>query len=135
MNYSLDTEVFALFKNLNIDDEKVANFAKKLNELLLNSDKEVKERVKDEVKILKSELKDDLKKELANKQDLEIVKLELQKDIEVIKLELQKDIEIVRQDVIGSESKLMKWSFIFWISQVGVILGVGFMIMKSLGKI
>ena len=121
MNYSLDSEIFALFKNLNVDDEKVANFAKKLNELLLNSDKEVKERVKDEVKILKSELKDDvkddLKDELVTKKDLEIVKLELQKEIQ------------------GSEAKLMKWNFIFWISQISVLLGVAFMIMRSLGKI
>lgn len=124
MNYSLDSEIFALFKNLNVDDEKVANFAKKLNELLLNSDKEAKERVKDEVKILKAELKDDLKDELTTKKDLEITKLELQKEM-----------EIIRQDILGSESKLMKWNFIFWISQISVLLGVAFMIMRSLGKI
>ncbi len=124
MNYSLDSEIFALFKNLNVDDEKVANFAKKLNELLLNSDKEVKERIKDEVKILKSELKDDLKNELVTKKDLEITKLELQKEMEVI-----------RKDINGTEAKLIKWSFIFWISQISVIMGMGFMIMRSLGKV
>ena len=89
MNYSLDSEIFALFKGLNVD----------------------------EVKILGSTLKDELKNELTTKQDLEIVKLELQKDIK------------------ESESKLIKWSFLFWISQMGVILGMGFMIMKSLEKI
>ena len=117
MNYSLDSEIYALFKDLNVDDEKVANFAKKLNELLLNSDVETKEKIKNEVKILKSELKDDLKDELTTKKDLEIVKLELQKEIQ------------------GSEAKLMKWNFIFWISQISVLLGVAFMIMRSLGKI
>ena len=117
MNYSLDSEIFALFKGLNVDEDKVANFARKLNELLLNSDKETKEKVENEVKILGSTLKDELKNELTTKQDLEIVKLELQKDIK------------------ESESKLIKWSFLFWISQMGVILGMGFMIMKSLEKI
>jgi septal ring factor EnvC (AmiA/AmiB activator) len=66
-------------------------------------------------------------KELDNKLSKEIRELDtrLTKEIKELDTRLTKEIQQTKSD-------LLKWSFVFWISQISVISGVGFFIYKAI---
>jgi len=110
----------------------------------------------EEKSILVEEFINEIKREYpdlkyhATKQDVSETELKLTKEIKEIEANLTKDIENVRKEVKEIEANLtkeientrkeiketkftmIKWSFIFWISQISVIIGMGFFIYKVL---
>jgi hypothetical protein len=96
--------------------------------------------------ILIEEFMDELKKEYpdlknhATKSDVAEVELKIEKvrgEIKEVELKLTKEIEKVRGEIKEVELKLtkeiketkftmLKWQFIFWISQIAVIAGIGY---------
>jgi uncharacterized membrane protein len=96
--------------------------------------------------ILIEEFMDELKKEYpdlknhATKSDVAEVELKIEKvrgEIKEVELKLTKEIEKVRGEIKEVELRLskeiketkftmLKWQFIFWISQIAVIAGIGY---------
>ncbi len=58
------------------------------------------------------------------------VRAELKKDIAEVRTEMKKDIADVKVEVHQTKSELIKWMFIFWIGQIGMILGILFAFFK-----
>ncbi len=52
------------------------------------------------------------------------LRAELKGDIAALRAELKGDIAALRADVKGDIAGLMKWSFVFWVGQTAVILGL-----------
>lgn len=70
---------------------------------------------------------------LATKEDLADLRQEIAKEIanlrqEIgnVRQEIGKEIGNVRQEIANVRSDLLKWMFVFWIGQVGVISGIFF---------
>ena len=84
-------------------------------------------------------------KNVSTKTDLSETELRLMKEIETIRLQikdmdiklkemeikLSKDIAETKVEIKETKSDLLKWSFAFWISQIGVIAGIGFFVYKA----
>jgi len=62
-------------------------------------------------------------------------KVELKEDMVSLRAELKEDIAKVRTELSGkisnSYASLIKWMFIFWLGQIGAILGILFAFFKS----
>ena len=58
--------------------------------------------------------------------------IKLSKDMKEMEIKLSKDIAETRLEIKETKSDLLKWSFAFWISQIGVIAGIGFFVYKAI---
>ena len=47
---------------------------------------------------------------------------ELKQDIAVLRSDLKQDIAGVRQSVAGVQSELIKWTFVFWLGTIGIVM-------------
>ena len=63
---------------------------------------------------------------------IEKVRADLSKDIEKTRTDLRKDIEQTRVEIANVKSLITKWSFLFWISQMGAFVAIGFFVIKAL---
>lgn len=67
--------------------------------------------------------------------DMASYKVELKEDMVSLRAELKEDIAKVRTELSGkisnSYASLIKWMFIFWLGQIGAILGILFAFFKS----
>ncbi|MCI4624621.1 MAG: hypothetical protein L3V56_01530 [Candidatus Magnetoovum sp. WYHC-5] len=64
---------------------------------------------------------------LANKEDIAIVKadiLKLDSKVDKLELTLRAEIEKSRTEIEKSKSDLLRWMFIFWASQIGIIIAL-----------
>ena len=61
---------------------------------------------------------------LATKSDLAALKQELKQDITSLRQELKQDISDLRVEIARTESRLVKWMFIFLIGQAAAIISV-----------
>jgi molecular chaperone GrpE (heat shock protein) len=75
----------------------------------------------------------------ATKQDVTETELRLTKEIEntrkeikELDLKLTKEIENTRKEIKETKVSMIKWSFIFWISQMSALMGIGFFVFKAL---
>jgi hypothetical protein len=57
--------------------------------------------------------------------------IKFSKDMKEMEIKLSKDIAETRVEIKETKSDLLKWSFAFWISQIGVIAGIGFFVYKA----
>jgi hypothetical protein len=87
-----------------------------------------------------SETKVDLVKEIANAKvelmkEIANVKVELMKEIANVKTELMKEIANVKtelmKEIANFKGDIIKWMFIFWIGQAGIIIGLIFHFLKK----
>jgi hypothetical protein len=113
---------------------------------------------KDDIELAKKQLELQIKqlesntllklKELEGK--IETTKIELEGKIETTKKELEGKIESTKKELEGkiettkkelelkieqTRSSLLRWSFLFWLSQMGTLIGILFSILKILQKI
>ena len=86
-----------------------------------NSSKEIKE-----IETNAQQDRDKIRLEIKN------VEIKLSKDMKEIESNAQKDRDKIRLEIKETKSSLLKWSFTFWISQIGVIAGIGFFIYKAI---
>ena len=101
--------------------KEIENTRKEIKELELKLTKEI-ENVRKEIKDL--DLK--LTKEIENvRKEIKDLDLKLTKEIKELDARLTSEIK-------ESKVTMIKWSFIFWISQISVIMGMGFFIYKVL---
>jgi len=87
--------------------------------------------------VKETELK--LTKEIENtRKEIKELDLKLTKEIKEVDARLTKEIKELdlklTKEIKDSKFTMIKWSFAFWISQISVIIGVGFFIYKVLGK-
>jgi len=61
---------------------------------------------------------------LATKEDITALRLVTKEYIANIRTELKGDISNLRAEMKEDGTKQIKWAFIFWIGQIGVILGM-----------
>ncbi|MBF0520711.1 MAG: hypothetical protein HQK92_13435 [Nitrospirae bacterium] len=61
----------------------------------------------------KVEIKEELSKELASKSDLQATKAELKEDISKLDTKMS-----------DTKAELLKWMFIFWASQIGILVAL-----------
>jgi len=94
--------------------KEIEQTRKEIKEVELKLSKEI-EQTRKEIKEIEGKLQKEIKE----------VDAKLQKEIKEVELKLSKEIQEIK-------SNLLKWSFTFWISQISVILGIGFFIIKSL---
>ena len=64
---------------------------------------------------------------LATKDDLQTLKGDIQKEF----VNVRKEISDVRKEIGDSKADTIKWMFIFWIGQVGAMLGIIFLFFKK----
>ena len=64
---------------------------------------------------------------LATKDDLQTLKGDIQKEF----ANVRKEISDVRKEIGDSKADTIKWMFIFWIGQVGAMLGIIFLFFKK----
>ena len=64
---------------------------------------------------------------LATKDDLQTLKGDIQKEF----ANVRKEISDVRKEIGDSKADTIKWMFIFWIGQVGAMLGIMFLFFKK----
>ena len=101
--------------------KEIENTRKEIKELELKLTKEI-ENTRKEIKEL--DLK--LTKEIENvRREIKDLDLKLTKEIKEVDARLTSEIKEAKVTMI-------KWSFIFWISQISVIMGMGFFIYKVL---
>jgi len=95
------------------------------------------EQIRKEIKEVEAKLQKEIK-EVENNLQKEIKEVELRfsKEIKEVELKLSKEIKEVEaklsKEIAQTKASLLKWTFAFWVSQISVILGVGFFIVKLL---
>ena len=68
----------------------------------------------------------------ATKQDVTETELKLTKEIENTRKEI-KELDVkLSKEIKETKASMIKWSFLFWISQMGALLGIGFFVLKAL---
>ena len=110
-----------------------------LSETELRLIKEI-ETIRSETKNIESNL--ELKiKDVESNLELKIKDVESNLELKIKDVELKikdtesnllKEIEKIRSDTKASEGRIIKWSFLFWISQMTVFVGLGFTLLKVL---
>jgi len=70
-------------------------------------------------------------KTLATKDDISNLRKEMGDDISNLRRELGGDISNLRKEMGKIKSENIKWMFIFWIGQLGAMLGVAFLFLKK----
>ena len=79
----------------------------------------------------------------ATKQDVTETELKLTKEIENTRKEIKElDVKLSKEikeldvkltkEIKETKASMIKWSFLFWISQMGALLGIGFFVLKAL---
>ena len=64
---------------------------------------------------------------LATKDDLQVLKGDIQKEF----VNVRREISDVRKEIGHSKADTIKWMFIFWIGQVGAMLGIILLFFKK----
>jgi len=64
---------------------------------------------------------------LVTKDDLHVLKGDIQKEF----INVRKEISDVRKEIGDSKADTIKWMFIFWIGQVGAMLGIILLFFKK----
>ena len=146
------TYVYAILGNPNLDDDErskligdlmeefnshypdLNNTATKsdLNETELKLIKEIKEiesnaqKERDNIRLEMKNVEIKLSKEIKE------IDFKLSKEMKEIESNAQKDRDNIRLEMKETKNDLLKWSFAFWISQIGVITGVGFFLYRAI---
>ena len=104
--------------------ELIAEFIKGINEEY----PELKyHATKSDVK--ETELK--LTKEIENtRKEIKELDLKLTKEIKQVEAELTKEIENTRKEIKESKFVMLKWQFIFWVTQIGAIIAIFYKLIK-----
>ena len=89
---------------------EIEEVRKEIKEVELKLSMEIEE-VRKEIEVVRKEIKE--------------VELRLTKEIKELDVKLSKEIK-------ETKAVMIKWSFLFWISQMGALLGIGFFIFKAL---
>jgi len=91
------------------------------------------EQVRLEIKELDGKLSKEIK-ELDGKLSKEIKELDgkLSKEIKELDGKLSKEIKELEVKLKDTKFTMLKWQFIFWISQMSAILGMGYMLLKAM---
>jgi Protein of unknown function (DUF1640) len=88
---------------------------------------QVKAELKIEIEQVKAELKIEIEQVKAElKIEIEQVKAELKIEIEQVKAELKIDIARVETKLEQIKTDIIRWLFLFWIGQMGVVIGLIF---------
>ena len=113
---------------------------------LIKEIKEVESKLKTEIKEIESGLRKEIKElDIKLSKEIKEVEARLKTEIKEIEAGLKKEIKELdvkinqvelrlTKEIKEAKTAMIKWSFLFWISQVSVILGMGFMILKVIGK-
>ena len=96
--------------------------AEALVELINEAQKETQNNV---IKFVEEKFEKRLSEELAK------VRIELTERIEGVRTELKSEIEALKTNDEKVKSELIKWMFIFWVGQIGAILGILFAFFKG----
>ncbi|OHB75394.1 MAG: hypothetical protein A2Z34_04050 [Planctomycetes bacterium RBG_16_59_8] len=62
--------------------------------------------------------------QMATKQDMADLRVAIKQDMADLRVELKGDISGLRTEIAGVRSELIKWMFIFWVGQIGVLTGI-----------
>jgi len=92
------------------------------------------EKVRAEIERTRAELTKEIEKVHADlTKEIEKVRADLTKEIEKVRADLTKEIEKVRADltvqIASSQATQTRWAFLFWISQMAVLVGVLFQLL------
>ena len=93
-----------------------------LIELINEAQKETQNNV---IKFVEEKFEKRLSEELAK------VRIELTERIEGVRTELKSEIEALKTNDEKVKSELIRWMFIFWVGQIGAILGILFAFFKG----
>jgi len=96
--------------------------AEALIELINEAQKETQNNV---IKFVEEKFEKRLSEELAK------VRIELTERIEGVRTELKSEIEALKTNDEKVKSELIRWMFIFWVGQIGAILGILFAFFKG----
>ena len=96
--------------------------AEALVELINEAQKETQNNV---IKFVEEKFEKRLSEELAK------VRIELTERIEGVRTELKSEIEALKTNDEKVKSELIRWMFIFWVGQIGAILGILFAFFKG----
>ncbi|RKY45237.1 MAG: hypothetical protein DRP88_07735, partial [Candidatus Neomarinimicrobiota bacterium] len=84
-----------------------------------------KETQNNVIKFVEEKFEKRLSEELAK------VRIELTERIEGVRTELKSEIENLKTNDEKVKSELIRWMFIFWVGQIGAILGILFAFFKG----
>ena len=103
--------------------------AEALVELINEAQKETQNNV---IKFVEEKFEKRLSEELAKvRVEIAEVKTELIERIENSRSEMKSDIEALKTNDEKVKSELIRWMFIFWVGQIGAILGILFAFFKG----
>ena len=107
--------------------------AEALVELINEAQKETQNNV---IKFVEEKFEKRLSEELAKvrvelTERIEGVRTDLIERIEGVRTELKSEIEALKTNDEKVKSELIKWMFIFWVGQIGAILGILFAFFKG----
>jgi len=75
--------------------------------------------------------KSDVKEtELKLTKEIKELDLKLTKEIKQVEAELTKEIENTRKEIKESKFVMLKWQFIFWVTQIGAIIAIFYKLIK-----
>ena len=100
--------------------ETELKLTKEIEQVRLELTKEI-EQVRLETEQVRREIKE---VELKLSKEIEQVRLDLTKEIEQVRLDLTKEIKQVRLETERVRAGLLKWSFMFWLTQFAAILAI-----------
>ena len=90
---------------------------------------------KKEMEKLKLELQKEIQEsKMELQKEMQENKIELQKEIQENKMELQKEMQEnkieLQKEIENTKFTMLKWSFIFWVTQFGAIITLGYKLIK-----
>ena len=106
-----------LTKEIEETRKEIEEVRKEIKEVEFKLSMEIEE-VRKEIEVVRKEIKG--------------VELKLSMEIEEVRKEI-KEVELrLSKEIKETKAVMIKWSFLFWISQMGALLGIGFFIFKAL---
>ncbi|QWR77765.1 hypothetical protein [Candidatus Magnetomonas plexicatena] len=131
MATAIDTlKIYERLKSADLSDKaakEIAEVVRESSELSSTTKETMREELSKEFVTKTDSLaaKAEQKTEISEvKSEILKVKSELKAEISEVKAELKSEISKVRTELLDTKAELLKWMFIFWASQIGIIVAL-----------
>jgi VIT1/CCC1 family predicted Fe2+/Mn2+ transporter len=114
--------------NQKVKEDVIELSAEKFERRLTEEMAKVNQRITDEIAKLRGEVKE----EMAQLRSVDLAKLDKRITDEVAKLDKRITDEVagLKVEIATTRAELIRWMFIFWVGQIGVLIGILFAFFK-----
>jgi len=121
---NINQEIAEIKKEIKNLDNKFTQEIKTLDNKFTQEIKALDSKFTKEIELIRKDIKE-LNKEIKE------LDLKLTKEIKELDLKFTKEIELTRKEIKETKFEMLKWQFIFWVSQVAVMITIGYKILNN----